>query len=68
MPDSSFPVEELLDRHQAKKALNLSLATIDRLIARGELPVVRFGRAVRIRPSTIKNILDAGGITSREAR
>ncbi len=67
MPVSILP-EELLDRHQVRRALNVSLATIDRAIARGELPVVRFGRSVRVRPSILSSIIEAGGFSSPEAR
>lgn len=38
----------LLTRKETAQKLGVSLPTVDRLIARGELPVVRLGRSVKI--------------------
>ena len=53
----------LLSRQDAAIALSVSLRSIDSLIASGDLPVVRLGRAVRIKPSAIDYLVD-----SRESR
>jgi excisionase family DNA binding protein len=37
--------------------LNLSVRTIRRMIADGRLPVLRIGRAVRIRPDTLATLI-----------
>ena len=50
----------LLTRAEAQKALGIHLRTLDRLIASGELPVVRFGRRItRIRRETLQEFLRA---------
>ena len=41
--------EPLLSVDGVAKALQLSVRTVRRMIASGELPVIRFGRAVRVR-------------------
>jgi excisionase family DNA binding protein len=53
----------LLTRIEAAEALNLSPRTIDGLLASGDLPAVRVGRSVRIRPSAIDYFIE-----SRETR
>ena len=48
----------LLTLEQAADQLQISVRTLSRMAARGEVPVVRFGsRIVRIRSSTIENLL-----------
>lgn len=46
--------EPLWERKEAAEYLNLSLRKIDSMVARGELPVVRFGRAVRFVPGAVR--------------
>ena len=58
---SAYPA--LLSREDAANALSVSLRSIDTLIASGDLPVVRLGRAVRIKPAAIDYLVD-----SRESR
>ena len=41
--------EPLLSVDGVAKALQLSVRTVRRMIASGDLPIVRFGRAVRVR-------------------
>lgn len=45
--------ERLLRAHEAFEALEVSEATGWRLIHRGELAVVRIGRAVRVHPEAL---------------
>jgi len=49
----------LLNRKESGIILGVSLRTIDELISTGDLPVVRLGRAVRIRPSAIDYLIEA---------
>lgn len=51
--------EPLLNRKEAVTRLNVSLRSLDELIAKGDLPVVRLGRSVRIRPSAIEYLIEA---------
>jgi excisionase family DNA binding protein len=50
--------EKLLNKEQAREALNVSRPTLDRLIARGDLEVVRLSeRAIRIRESVLREFV-----------
>ena len=49
----------LLNRKDAGTLLAVSLRTIDELIQTGDLPVVRLGRSVRIRPSALDYLIEA---------
>ncbi|MEY4569972.1 MAG: Helix-turn-helix domain [Verrucomicrobiota bacterium] len=51
--------EALLNRKDAGSILHVSLRTIDELISTGDLPVVRLGRSVRIRPSALDYLIEA---------
>jgi excisionase family DNA binding protein len=52
---------ELLTKHEAAIAMRLSLRTVDALIARGQIRVVRPGgrRSVRIEPAELRRFIDA---------
>jgi excisionase family DNA binding protein len=67
-----LPQAPLLSRQAAAAVLNVSLRTTDELIASGDLPVVRIGRAVRIRQSAIDYLIEAresrGPRTKKRAR
>lgn len=43
----------LLKRAEAAKRLGVGLRSVDKLICEGDLPVVRFGASVRIRPADL---------------
>lgn len=58
-PTNGSGLEGLLDRHEAAKLLSIGLRTLDRLMADGEIPVVRIGTAARIRPSAIERFCEA---------
>ena len=47
--------ERLLTRDEVCERLRCSMPTLDRMIARGDLPVVRIGRRVLLRESTVNN-------------
>ena len=45
--------ERLLTRNEVCDLLRCSMPTLDRMIKRGDLPVVRVGRRVLLRESTV---------------
>jgi excisionase family DNA binding protein len=45
--------ERLLNKQEVCERLRCSLPTLDRMIKRGDLPVVRVGRRVLLRESTV---------------
>ena len=47
----------LLTMHQVAELLCVSLRTVKRLLARGELPVVRVGRLVRVREDDLRRFM-----------
>jgi excisionase family DNA binding protein len=49
----------LLTRHEAARALRISIRHFDALIASGEIPVVRISRNVRIRQSALEQFIEA---------
>ncbi len=49
----------LLTRKEAAKILCVSLRTVDELISNGGILVVRIGRSVRIRLSTLERFIEA---------
>ena len=52
-------VAKLLTREQAAGELGIGLRTFAQLVADGEIPVVRIGAQVRIRPSAIDYFIEA---------
>lgn len=52
-------VQVLLSRKDAARVLGISVRATDSLIASGDLPCLRFGATVRIRPSAIQYLLEA---------
>jgi excisionase family DNA binding protein len=52
-------LEDLLERDEAAKKLRISLRTLESEISKGNLPVVRIGRSVRIRPTAIALYVEA---------
>ena len=59
MPPVNATTAPLLNRKEAGTILGVSLRTIDSLISTGDLPVVRLGKAVRIRPSALEYLIEA---------
>ena len=49
----------LLSRKEISAALSVSLRTVDELISRGDLPVVRIGKSVRVRPTALDYLIEA---------
>jgi excisionase family DNA binding protein len=54
-------------RHQVCERLQISLPTLERLIRRGELPVVKIGRRVLIRRQTLEAFLRSREVRVTEA-
>jgi len=52
--NNNEPIEQLLLIKAAAELLNMSTKTLRRRIKSGELPVVRDGRVVRIRPKDLR--------------
>jgi excisionase family DNA binding protein len=49
----------LLTRQEAAEALAISIRKVDLLIEAGDLPAVRIGRSIRIRPSALDYMIEA---------
>jgi excisionase family DNA binding protein len=64
MTGSELPRRRLLTRDDAAAALCISKATLDRLTASGELPVVRIGARVFIEEADLEAFLDARKTTT----
>ena len=61
MPDTHQPIfEPLMTVDEVAGVIRLSPRQVRRMIASGELPVVHFGRLVRIRPSDLAALLKDG--------
>ena len=53
-------IEKLFRKSRAQEALDISRPTLDRMIARGDLAIVRVGeRGVRISESEIRRLIDS---------
>lgn len=59
---------ELMTVRSAAAALKVCARTIQSAIARGELPVVRIGRAVRIDPRDLAAYVDSRRTTAKGVR
>ena len=53
------PLSRLLNAQEVAAALNMGLSTIYMLVERGELPSVRIGRSVRIRPEDLEKFIES---------
>jgi excisionase family DNA binding protein len=51
--------KQLMTRQEAAESLSVSIRKLDQLIASGDLPAVRMGKAVRVRPSAIEYLIEA---------
>lgn len=49
----------LLTRFDLKQKLSVGLRTVDQLLADGEIPVVRIGSSIRIRPADLDAFCEA---------
>jgi len=59
LENSAPSTKLLLTRQEAADALCLSVRKIDLLVASGDLPAVRIGRSIRIRPSALDYLIEA---------
>jgi len=48
----------VVNRREAAKFMRMGESTLDALVARGEIPVCRFGRSVRFRMSDLRRYCD----------
>lgn len=55
---ASQSLPNLLTAEEVAEILRLSVRTVRRQIASGKLPIVRIGRAVRIRPEAVEALID----------
>ena len=53
-PTEVSPLTPLLKVEQVARTLNVSLSFVYQLLASGEIPVVRFGRACRVRSEDLQ--------------
>ena len=60
VPSRDRYVDSLLPASEVAEIFGVSLRTIRRMIAAGDLPVVRLGRSVRVRHSILKRIIRNG--------
>ncbi len=51
-------VDEIYTVKETAKFLKLGVSTLYRLAERGELPVIRLGRSIRFRRSTLESFMD----------
>jgi excisionase family DNA binding protein len=54
-------IETLLTVSESAETLRVCTKTVKRLIARGELRVVRLGSSVRIAPAALRELIARGG-------
>jgi excisionase family DNA binding protein len=54
--------ERLLTAGDLAETLRVSTRTVRRMIAAGQIPIVRVGRSVRVRPSALADLLDNKGL------
>lgn len=59
---TSTVTPQLLNVDQAAEAMSVSTKTVRRLIATGEVPHVRVGRAVRIRTRDLDRYIEAATV------
>ena len=60
-PTPTVPLRPLLTVPEVAALLRLSPRSIHRLIADGRLPIVRLGRAIRIRPQDVEVLMASSG-------
>jgi excisionase family DNA binding protein len=61
--DAATP-ETLLTKQQVAKNLNCSVRTVDNLISSKAISVVRIGRSVRFKPSSVVRLIQSYTINS----
>ncbi len=52
-------LSRLLNAQEVAAALNMGLSTVYMLVERGELPSIRIGRSVRIRPEDLEKFIES---------
>lgn len=64
LPKEDISIEEktlsrLLNAQDVATTLNMGLSTVYQLVERGELPSIRIGRTVRIRPEDLEKFIES---------
>ena len=67
-PEFLGGVETLLTVAEVAGILRLSVRSVRRLVAENQLPVVRIGRAVRVRREDLRSFIDAAASRGQEAQ
>jgi len=62
--EENIPIAEktpsrLLNAQDIAEALNIGLSTVYLLLERGELPSIRIGRSVRVRPQDLDEFIES---------
>lgn len=57
-PEKPTPADKILSRKEASEALHISMPTIDRMLASGELPKIKVRGRVFIRESAVRAIIE----------
>ena len=62
--EENIPIEEktpsrLLNAQDIAEALSIGLSTVYLLLERGELPSIRIGRSVRVRPEDLEEFIES---------
>ncbi len=52
-------LSRLLNAQDVATTLNMGLSTVYQLVERGELPSIRIGRTVRIRPEDLEKFIES---------
>jgi excisionase family DNA binding protein len=52
-------LSRLLNAQEVATTLNMGLSTVYQLVERGELPSIRIGRTVRIRPEDLEKFIES---------
>ena len=63
-----FTHDSLLTPKEAAEAPHVSIRKLDYLISSGELPVLKLGKTVRIRPAALSYFIEARENYSRRAK
>lgn len=62
-----YPIERLLRPEDVASILNVSRSYAYTLLQTGELPAVRLGRSVRVRPQDLENYISTNVSTGSQA-
>jgi excisionase family DNA binding protein len=58
MMDNTVKIKKLLNKKDVCELLSISIPTLDRMIARGEIAGVKIGKGWRMRPENLERWID----------